>query len=394
MANVKISNLPAATDVTGSDLMPIVDDGTATTKKATFQQALAFITGSTFNDLNVTSLTASVTGTFAGDGSGITGVTAEWDGSHVGNASITGSLYVTQTISGSAATIGTQLDVNGDLNVPFGTSSLGEVSVAGNLDVSGQGDFGGVVQSITDYHKFTGSVGIRFDGSGTGNQSNDRAFRVTRNADDKDTFVVYDNGFINARNGTSTSFMSVGSAGSSYFGVTTSGIDVRGAARIITSQSPTVARFVHSNDTNSGLGFPANDTVSIILNSQGAATFSSGSDGHLMDVSGSLVANVALSGAVGSEITDSSYSLSADDRGKTLIFSSSAVQGITCSSGLDVGFNTTFVQYGSGQLELSASSGVSLLNRQSHTKTAGTYAAASVVIISSDVYLFSGDTSA
>lgn len=111
-------------------------------------------------------------------------------------------------------------------------------------------------------------------------------------------------------------------------------------------------------------------------------------------VSGTLIGSVALSGAVGSEIQVSSYSLSADDRGKTLIFSSSATQGITCSSGLDVGFNTTFVQYGSGQLELSASSGVTILNRQSHTKTAGTYAAASVVIISSDVYLFSGDTSA
>ena len=363
MANVKISNLPAATDVTGSDLLPIVDDGTSTTKKATFQQALDYVTGSTFNDLTVTSLTASVSGTFVGDGTGITGVTAEWDGSHTGDASITGSLDVTQAITASF------------------------------LDVSGSTDFGNTAQSITDYHRFTGSVGVRFDGSGTGNQSNDRAFRVTRNADDKDTFVVYDNGFINARNGTSTSFMSVGSSGASYFGVTTSGIDVRGKTSIITSQSPTVARFVHSNDTNSGLGFPANDTVSIILNSQGAVTFSSGSDGHLMDVSGSLVADVALSGAVGSEITDSSYTLSADDRGKTLLFSSSATQGITCSSGLDVGFNTTFVQYGSGQLELSASSGVSLLNRQSHTKTAGTYAAASVVIISSDVYLLAGDTS-
>ena len=364
MANVKISNLPAATDVTGSDLIPIVDDGTTTTKKATFQQALDFITGSTFNDLNVTSLTASVTGTFAGDGTGLTGVTAEWDGSHTGNASITGSLFVTQTVSASS------------------------------LDTSGGNKFGNTVQSDTNYHKFTGSLAVTFDGSGTGNQTNDRAFRVTRNADAKDTFVVYDNGFINARNGTASSFMSVGSAGSSYFGVTTSGIDVRGAARIITSQSPTVARFVHSNDTNSGLGFPANDKVSIILNSQGAATFSSGSDGHLLDVSGSLVADVALSGAVGSEITTNSYTLSADDRGKTLLFSSSATQGITCSSGLDVGFNTTFIQYGSGQLELSASSGVSLLNRQSHIKTAGTYAAASVVIISSDVYLFSGDTSA
>ena len=202
MANVKITALPAATSITSDDLVPIVD-GVATTQKATFQQVLNYVTGSTFNDLTVTSLTASVSGTFVGDGTGITGVIAEWDGSHVGDASITGSLWV----------------------------------------------------------------------------------------------------------------------------------------------------------------------------------------------SGSLIADVALSGAVGSEITSTSYTLSADDRGKTLLFSSSATQGITCSSGLSVGYNSTFIQLGSGQLELTAS-GVSVLNRQSHTKSAGLYAAVSVVIVSADTYILAGDTSA
>ena len=112
-----------------------------------------------------------------------------------------------------------------------------------------------------------------------------------------------------------------------------------------------------------------------------------------IDVSGSLIADVALSGAVGSEITATSYTLSADDRGKTLLFSSSATQGITCSSGLSVGYNSTFIQLGSGQLELTAS-GVSVLNRQSHTKSAGLYAAVSVVIVSADTYILAGDTSA
>jgi hypothetical protein len=43
-----------------------------------------------------TAVTASA---FAGDGSGLTGVTGEWDGSHNGNASITGSLTVTAGIT-------------------------------------------------------------------------------------------------------------------------------------------------------------------------------------------------------------------------------------------------------------------------------------------------------
>jgi len=303
MANVKISQLPTASAVTSDDLLPIVDSGSTTTQQASFQQVLDYVTGSTFNELTVGSLSASFlyvsssviqksgstkfgdtsddthqfTGSvyvsqnieatqitasvvsasnFYGDGSGITGVTGEWDGTHTGNAEITGTLSVE----------------NGNIN-------------------------------------------------------------ITQNA---------------------------------YFlqGTATGGSNV------------------------SLIGVSSGDEIEI--GNQGYTN-------RVVDdlvVSGTLIGSVAFSGAVGSEIQVSSYSLSADDRGKTLIFSSSATQGITCSSGLDVGFNSTFIQYGSGQLELSAASGVTILNRQSHTKTAGTYAAASVVIISSDVYLFSGDTSA
>lgn len=43
-------------------------------------------------------ITGSFTGSFIGDGSGLTGVTAEWDGSHNGDASITGSLNVSSNI--------------------------------------------------------------------------------------------------------------------------------------------------------------------------------------------------------------------------------------------------------------------------------------------------------
>ena len=44
------------------------------------------------------SVTASY---YKGDGSAITGVTAEWDGSHTGNGVITGNLDVSGNISGS-----------------------------------------------------------------------------------------------------------------------------------------------------------------------------------------------------------------------------------------------------------------------------------------------------
>ncbi len=94
MANIKISNLPTASAITSDDYMPIVENSLAQTQRADFSLLLNYITSSTFNTLTVTSLTASVSGTFVGDGSGITGVTGEWDGTHTGNAEITGTLSI------------------------------------------------------------------------------------------------------------------------------------------------------------------------------------------------------------------------------------------------------------------------------------------------------------
>ena len=238
MAEVKITGLPAATAVTSDDLVPIVDGGT-TTQKATFQQVLNYITGSTFNDFTVTSLTASVTGTFAGDGTGITGVTAEWDGTHVGDAQITGTLYVTEGVE--AAT-------------------------------------------------FTGS-------------------------------------FLGDLAGTASEASAVANALSQGTGITTFSYD--GSSTATVAIDSTVA-------TLTGIQTLTNKTINDLTGN--------------LNISGSLIADVALSGAVGSEITSTSYTLSTDDRGKTLLFSSSAIQGITCSSGIDVGYNSTFIQMGSGQM--------------------------------------------
>ena len=55
----------------------------------------------TLTNLNSGSFTGSFSGSFIGNGTNLTGVTAEWDGSHFGDASITGSF----TVSGSDASI-------------------------------------------------------------------------------------------------------------------------------------------------------------------------------------------------------------------------------------------------------------------------------------------------
>lgn len=106
-----------------------------------------------------------------------------------------------------------------------------------------------------------------------------------------------------------------------------------------------------------------------------------------VEVSGTLRADVEVSG----NITAASYTLSAADYGKTLLFSSSATQNITCSSGLDVGYNVTVIQAGTGQLNFSGS-GVTLVNRFAHTSSAGQYSAVSVIVLNGTQYLVVGDT--
>lgn len=102
---------------------------------------------------------------------------------------------------------------------------------------------------------------------------------------------------------------------------------------------------------------------------------------------GTIVADIELSG----NIAVSSYTLSYADHGKTLLFSSSAAQAITCSSGLSAGFNVTCVQLGTGQLDFSGS-GVSLVNRFAHTSSAGQYSSVSVIVLNGSQHLLVGDT--
>ena len=54
-------------------------------------------------------------------------------------------------------------------------------------------------------------------------------------------------------------------------------------------------------------------------------------------------------------------------------------------------FNCLIVQKGDGQITFSAS-GTSLINRQSHVKSAGLYAVVSIVNIGSEQVIIAGDT--
>ena len=83
--------------------------------------------------LSGTALSASA---FYGDGSNITGVTAEWDGSHNGNGEITGSFIITEALTLGTSNIYTH-NISGSL---FLYSGIIKVPTTNKLDVYGSID--------------------------------------------------------------------------------------------------------------------------------------------------------------------------------------------------------------------------------------------------------------
>jgi len=128
----------------------------------------------------------------------------------------------------------------------------------------------------------------------------------------------------------------------------------------------------------------------------GTATLSSGALSGVTTISTS--GNVTSSGgsisgfdAALNDQTGTTYSLTSSDNGKVVTLNNANAITLTIPSGLGDGFNCLIVQKGAGQVTLSAS-GTTLINRQSHTKTAGQYAVVSIVNIGSDNIIVGGDT--
>jgi len=86
-----------------------------------------------------------------------------------------------------------------------------------------------------------------------------------------------------------------------------------------------------------------------------------------------------------------SYTLLDSDNGKTVTLNNAA--GITLTidiAALIAGFNCTIIQIGAGVVTVAGTATIN--NRQSHTKTAGQFAACTISYYAADTYLFQGDT--
>ena len=87
------------------------------------------------------------------------------------------------------------------------------------------------------------------------------------------------------------------------------------------------------------------------------------------------------------------YTLTATDNGRVVAFTSGSAVTLTVPSGLGAGFSCSVVQYGAGQITVTAGSGATLRLRASANKTGGQYAIASLISVITNEYVLTGDTS-
>lgn len=85
-----------------------------------------------------------------------------------------------------------------------------------------------------------------------------------------------------------------------------------------------------------------------------------------------------------------SYTLLASDNGKTITMSNGSAITLTVPSGLGAGFSCLIAQLGAGAVTLAAS-GTTINNRQSFTKTAGTYAIMTLLATTANTFISQGD---
>lgn len=412
MANVKISQLPAATSVTGDDLLPIVENGATQTQKAEFSQVLSYITSSTFDTLTVTSLTASM----EGNASTSDQVNTQDASAAASSKNITFVENLTGYQDVETDSTLTYVPASNRLNVNKVRLSLGSTSdpIITTEDPGGPGGANdtGIYFPDKDTIGFTvdNSQKVRVDGAG-----------LFVNGEITSSYFRVDSGEIRTSNtsgpiylmDTDTTFsgvevlLSVQNNGSEQFYVRRDGY-VRANSilavpnvNIWPSYGLRTFGYTSNLEGDGGISQPAvrvgnnnNSTTEVALAVSTNLSPSTTPNDVLVvygngdtDVSGSLVADVEVS----SEITSATYTLSSTDRGKTLLFNSGTAQTITCPSGLDTGFNVTAIQLGTGQLNF-VGSGVTLVNRFGHSSSAGQYSAVSVIVLNGTQYLIVGDT--
>ena len=248
--------------------------------------------------------TGSFTGSFSGDGSNITGVTGEWDGSHLGNASITGSLIISASSANSNTLqvgangyahfeVGSAVDKSTVMHIyarPFDDPDLYQIAYSSNTLTecelflgAGKVEIGDIEGSSGNSTTLTinadpnlGDVGFRFT-----NHPLTALGSITASAD------ISSSGTVRALNVNAATSLQVDGNRISYnatdLEVVDTGLKINGnvtASGDISSSGTIIANKIessnlvsHLGDANTGIAF-GNDTVVIEANDINMALFS------------------------------------------------------------------------------------------------------------------------
>ena len=149
-------------------------------------------------------------------------------------------------------------------------------------------------------------------------------------------------------------------------------------------------------DKYSLMGLPSGATSQInavtpIDNSPGAIVYNDETK-TIMVFDGSNWVNIATaSSTVTVKALTESYILTAEDNGIVITIENSGTTTLTIPTGLDVGFNVSLYQIGSGLVTITGDTGVTVLNRLSRFKTAGKDAGIGIVCTAANIYHITGD---
>ena len=107
--------------------------------------------------------------------------------------------------------------------------------------------------------------------------------------------------------------------------------------------------------------------------------------GHITAASGYRITSAAINAQ-----TATGYTLVATDNGRIITFDSAATHTLRIPTGLDIGFNATVIQLGTGQVTCTGLSGATVNCYASGNKILGQHGSASVICYASNVYNLAG----
>jgi hypothetical protein len=167
------------------------------------------------------------------------------------------------------------------------------------------------------------------------------------------------------------------------------------------NRSPTTSHtnpnlYIYANGTTS-----ANDFIRFEHDNTNGNIVSGGTTGILIQpgsgtvgISGGVSAGAYILNSNGINAqTGTTYTILSTDNGEIITMNNGSPITVTVPSGLPVGFSTTIIQLGAGQVSFTTS-GTTINSYQSYTKIAGQHGSASLVSYSSNVFNLAGSLSA